>query len=273
MDGTDLMGAPKSTATMLSAATDLKTPLVMGIRLGRGRTGGSTFMDMLIQRARACARKVVIADGDLRNSTLAGLYPPEAAGGALQPQSDDVVDMKDLFTAALGRSVEEKASLLVDFGGGDRVMLEYGRELSLVEMADGLGLEPLAIYVTGPDIEDFDHILSLWRSGVFRPEHSLLVLNEHLVPNGRSPEGAFRGLMSRPEFVALAGEGLRPIVMPRLPCMSHVRDARLNLMDAMNGRPGRTGVPLDPVRRFMVKTWLKRLETIFSEEEVLEWLP
>jgi hypothetical protein len=267
------MDGAENGKAMMSSVTPLEKRRVMGIRLGRGRTGGSTFTDMLIQRARTAGRKVVIADGDLRNSTLAGLYPPGKEGGALQPQSDDLVDMKDLFTTALGRAVAEQASLMVDFGGGDRVMVEYGRELSLVEMSEGLGLVPLAIYVTGPEMDDFDHILSLWRSRVFRPEHSLLVLNEHLIPNGRSPAGAFRNIMARPEFSELADEGLNAIVLPRLPCMSHVRDAGLSLVDAMKGRPGKHGEPLDPVRQFMVKHWLGRLETAFGEAGVLEWLP
>ena len=231
-------GIERANVVALPASTPDKRP-VMGIRLGRGRTGGSTFVDMLIQRARAGGRKVVIADGDLRNSTLSTLYPPGSDGGDLKPQSDDLVDMKDLFTTALGTAVEQNASLMVDFGGGDRVMLEYGRELSLVELAEGLGLEPLAIYVTGPEVEDFDHIVSLWRSEAFRPERSLLILNEHLVPNGRSPAGAFRGLTSRAEWAEMAEGGLQAIVMPRLPCMVHVRDAGLGLMDALSGRPGK----------------------------------
>jgi hypothetical protein len=267
------MDGVESAEGIMATVPELERLPVMGIRLGRGRTGGSTFLDMLIQRARVAGRKVVIADGDLRNSTLSGLYPPGTEGGTLKPQSDDLMDMKDLFTGSLGKAVADKASLLVDFGGGDRVMLEYGRELSLVEMAEGLGLVPLAIYVTGPELDDFEHILSLWRSGVYRPEHSLLILNEHLIPNGRSPEGAFRSIMSRPEFTEIGEEGLTPIVMPRLPCMSNVRDAGLSLVDALRGKSGSKGVPLDPVRQFMVKTWLKRMETLFAEEGVLDWLP
>lgn len=246
---------------------------VLAIRLGRGRTGGTTLLDLMIQWARSAGRNVVIADGDLRNSTLSSLYPPGTEGGALRPQSDDLVDMKDLFTTAMGRAVEEGASLVVDFGGGDRVMLEYGRELSLVELSEGLGMQPLAVYVTGPEPDDFEHILSLWKSKVFRPEHALLVLNEHLVPNGRSPEGAFRYVLGRPEIEGMAEEGLRVVVMPRLPSMPQVREAGLSLIDAMSGKPGRNGVPLDPVRAFMVKTWFRRMEATLSEAGALDWLP
>jgi hypothetical protein len=243
------------------------------IRMGRGRTGGTTILDVIIQWARVAGRKVVVADGDLRNSTLSSLYPPESEGGAMKPHSDDLVDMKDLFTSALGKAVEERASLVVDFGGGDRVMLEYGREVSLVAMAEGLGMRPVALYVTGPERDDFEHILSLWNSNVFRPDRSLLVLNEHLVPSGRSPQGAFRDVLGRPEIERMADEGLRVVVMPRLPSMSQVREAGLSLIDAMQGKPGNKGVPLDPVRAFMVKAWFRSLETAFAQVEALEWLP
>lgn len=243
------------------------------IRMGRGRTGGTTILDVMIQWARSAGRKVIIADGDLRNATLSSLYPPEADGGAMKPHSEDLVDMKDLFTTALGQAVATGASLVVDFGGGDRVMVDYGHEVSLVEMIEGLGMQPLALYVTGPEPDDFEHILSLWTSGVFRPERSILVLNEHLVPSGRSPQGAFRYVLGRPEMERMADEGLRVIVMPRLPSMQQVRELGLSLIDAMTGRPGKKGVPLDPVRVFMIKAWFRRLEAAFADVDALEWLP
>lgn len=255
------------------APEDAASRRALVIRMGRGRTGGTTVLDVMIQWARVALRRVLIADGDLRNSTLSALYPPDTEGGTLRPQSDDLADMKDLFTSAMGKAVEGGASLVVDFGGGDRVMLEYGREVSLVEMTEGLGMRPLALYVTGPEPDDFEHILSLWKSKVFRPERSLLVLNEHLVPSGRSPEGAFRYVLSRPEMEQMGDEGLRVVVMPRLPSMQQVREAGLSLIDALQGKPGNKGVPLEPVRAFMVKAWFRRLEAAFAEAGALEWLP
>ena len=46
-------------------------PPVLAVRFGRGRTGGTTFLDFLIQRARRAERVVGIADGDTHNATLA----------------------------------------------------------------------------------------------------------------------------------------------------------------------------------------------------------
>lgn len=265
-------GIEQDTTAAQPLATVVRRPALV-VRLGRGRTGGTTILDVFIQWARAAGRCVVIADGDLRNSTLAGFYPPGADGGALQPPSDDLVDMKDYFTESIGVALKQSASLVADFGGGDRVMQDYGRELALVEMCETVGMEPLAVYVTGPDSDDFEHILSIWRSGVFRPRRSLLLLNEHLVPHGRSAAGAFAGITSRPELAKMANEGLNVVVMPRLPCMAQVREAGLGFLEAMAGKPGKKGEPLDPVRQFMVAHWLKRLEAAFSEAGVLEWLP
>jgi hypothetical protein len=267
------MDGPENSDAMLSAALSANAGPVLGIRLGRGRTGGSTFLDFLIQRARTAGRKVVIADGDIRNSTLAALYPPEQAGGALKPKSEDLEDMKELFSRALDQATEEGSSLLVDFGGGDRVMLEYGRETNLIQMAESLGMQPLAIYVTGPERDDFEHIVSLWRSKVFRPERAVLVLNDFLIPNGRSPEGAFRDIIARTEFIEMTEQGLETVVMPRLPCMALIRQEELTLRDAMIGRPGKRGTPIGPVRQFMVKTWVERIEGAFAEQGLLNWLP
>ena len=37
---------------------------VLAIRLGRGRTGGSTFLDFLVQRTRRKGKEIRVADGD-----------------------------------------------------------------------------------------------------------------------------------------------------------------------------------------------------------------
>ena len=69
---------------------DQESRPVLAIRFGRGRTGGTTFLDFLIQRARRAGRTVTIADGDRKKPTLAGLYPPAEPGGALQPRGKDI---------------------------------------------------------------------------------------------------------------------------------------------------------------------------------------
>ena len=65
---------PKATQAPISTPSP-----VLAIRRGRGRLGGSLFLDLLIQRARHAGRRVQPLDGDLRSRTLASLYPAKDA--------------------------------------------------------------------------------------------------------------------------------------------------------------------------------------------------
>ena len=250
-----------------------KSGQVLGVRHGRGRTGGSTLCDLLIQRARRAGRPVIVGDGDRRNATLANYYPPGSPGGALQPPSDETADVKDWITWLLGDMVASGSSLVLDLGGGDRVLGEYGRELALPEFCDFVGLSGLALYLIGPDMDDFDHILAIHRARYFSVSRAILVMNESLIRTGKSPFGAFDPITARPEFNEMAETGMRFVFMPRLICMAEMRRAGLTFYEAAEGRNGKDGTALDPVRQFMVKSWLDRMEKEFEENCVAEWLP
>ncbi len=246
---------------------------VLAVRMGRGRTGGSTLVDWIVQCARQAGRPVVVGDGDRRNPTLAGLYPPGTDGAATQPRTDETADMKDWITGSLGQMVALRTSLVLDLGGGDRVLADYGRDLGLVEFCTAAGIEPLALFVSGPEMDDFEHVLTIWKAGYFRSRRSILVLNEHLVSGGRTPAGAFDAIMSRPEMAEMMAGGLVPLFMPRLPCMTEMRAAGLSFLDTMASKPGLTGKPLGPVRQFMVGTWHKKMLAAFEGVGALDWLP
>jgi hypothetical protein len=256
-----------------AARKSVRARQVLAVRMGRGRTGGSTLLDWLVQCARADGRTVAIGDGDRRNATLASLYPPGRAGGATQPGSDETADVKDWITGQLSEMVIGGWSLVLDLGGGDRVLSEYGRDLGLVEFCTSAGIEPLAIYVSGPEIDDFEHALAIWKAGYFAAKRSILVFNEHLVPQGRTTAGAFDQIMKRTEFQEMVGQGVKTVFMPRLPAMSVMRDAGLSFLDTIAGKSGVNGKPLDPVRQFMVATWHKKLLAEFAEACAIEWLP
>lgn len=246
---------------------------VLAVRMGRGRTGGSTLLDWLVQRARSEGRGIAIGDGDRRNPTLAGFYPPGTPGGATQPATDETSDVKDWITGQLSEMVALRSSLVLDLGGGDRVLSEYGRDLGLVDFCAMAGVEPLALFMSGPEMDDFEHVLTIWNTGYFRPGRAVLVFNEHLVAQGRTPTGAFDAIMGRPEMDQMMAQGLRVIFMPRLPCMTEMRRAGLSFLDAVANRAGTDGKPLDPVRQFMVSSWHKRMLKEFGENGALEWLP
>ncbi len=269
MDGMDKnAGRPEKPGKVSSSNQQ-----VLAIRMGRGRTGGSTLADWIIQCARQGGRAVLIGDGDRRNPTLAGLYPPGTAGGATQPTTDETADVKDWITHGLGQMMSLSSSLVLDLGGGDRVLAEYGRDLGLVEYCEMAGIQPLGLFVCGPDMDDFDHVLTIWKAGYFRSPHAVLVFNEHLVSQGRTPAGAFDSILSRPEMKQMMKEGLVPLFMPRLPCMNEMRAAGLSFLDAVSNQAGVSGKPLDPVRQFMVASWHKKMVAAFERAGALSWLP
>ena len=269
MDGMDKnTNRPRKTAEESSIARQ-----VLAVRMGRGRTGGSTLLDWLVQRARTEGRGVAVGDGDRRNPTLAGLYPPGTLGGATQPATDETADVKDWITTQLSEMVALKTSLVLDLGGGDRVLSEYGRDLGLVEFCAMAGIEPLALFMSGPEMDDFEHVLTIWQAGYFRPGRAVLVFNEHLVTQGRTPTGAFDPIMRRPEMDQMMAQGLRVVFMPRLPCMAEMRRSGLSFLNAVANKAGTDGKPLDPVRQFMVTSWQKRMLKELSEAGALDWLP
>ncbi len=256
-----------------SAAGGASSRRVLIVKMSRGRAGGTTVIDLLIQRARLAGRRVLIGDGDRRNPTLSGLYPPGTLGGAFQPASDDPAEIRDWLTGMLARMVEEATALVLDFSGGDPLLAEYGQDLALVEFCEGVGFEPVAVLVSGPEPDDFEHVARIWRAKYFRPRRAILVLNEYLVRRGQTPAGAFDPILARPELREMLEQGVRVLQLPPLPCMAQVRASGLSLADAMLGRPGLDGKPFDPVRQFMLRKWWGALETGLADVGAEEWVP
>ena len=95
--------------------------------------------------------------------------------------------------------------------------------------------------MSGPERDDFEHVLAIWRAGYFNAKRSVLVLNEHLVAGGRTTQGAFNTIINDPGYDAMLEDGVVSVFMPRLPCMAEMRRAGLSFLDAINGKPGLDG--------------------------------
>ena len=147
--------------------TDQESRPVLAIRFGRGRTGGTTFLDFLIQRARRAGRTVTIADGDRKKPTLAGLYPPAETGGALQPRGKDIGDVMEWVTEITSQTAAAEVSMVLDMGAGDDVLELHGKDLNLREFCVASGVEPLAIYSIGPEVDDFDYVMGVYEDCIF----------------------------------------------------------------------------------------------------------
>ncbi|PWC26665.1 hypothetical protein [Teichococcus aestuarii] len=237
------------------------------VRLGRGRTGGTTGLDWMVQRARREGRDPIIADA-ARNPTLSRLYP----GEALTPSSTDVVEVKDWLTSVLDRMLTERRSAVLDLGGGqDSTLAEYVRDLDLLAFCHDVGVLPVAVYFLGPEADDFAHAHAIWREGYFNTPQTLLVLNEGVLKRGQNPAGAFQGIQADPDFIAWVEAGAVPVYMRSLAPLDAMRELLLNFEAAMADRPGRGDGKLGPTRAWQVKSWNAALEN--EMREVGAWLP
>lgn len=249
------------------------------IRAGRGRTGGSTGLDLAIQRARHSGRRVKPLDGDLRSRTLSVLYPSQAEDGsaiedgASAPKSDELSDIKEWLSAELDAMVATGVSRVLDLSGGDRVIQEYVRDLALIEFCRDFGVGVTVAVYLGPDMEDFRHATQLLASGEFECDRTLLVLNEGVIRLGQSTTGAFDVIMAQPEFASLLKGGARSVFIRRLTCMPLLRDQRLRFYDLLDRSPGGVGVSVSPTLQHMTKTWLLGFEREVERNHVADWLP
>lgn len=243
---------------------------ILAVRFGRGRTGGTTFLDFLVQRARRDGRALLIGDGDRNNATLSGLYPPDSPGGALQPRSGEIADATEWVTEIISRMAEERVSMVLDMGGGDKVLSEHSNDMALPEFCEASGIEPLAIYMMGPDREDLQHVANIFEAGYFRSEKALLVLNESMVKTGKGASGAFDFIYKEERFEPVIAS-VQIVYMPKLACMEAIRAEKLTFFDAAAGKKGSSGRALSLGHQFMVKTWLNRMEKAVAKVEA--WLP
>ena len=250
------------------------------VRRGRGRTGGSTGLDLWIQRGRAAGRRVKPLDGDLRSRTLSLRYPAQdAAGepimdGASSPRSEEPADMDKWLRGELDiLAGQADGSAVLDLGGGDRVVQEFVRELPLREYCDVFGFRLVEAYFLGPDPEDFGHVVQVARARDLRAHKTMLVLNEGVIRKGQTTEGVFEPLTHRPEFLEMLEAGAAAVLLHRFSAMPLLQEKELGFYDAVRGLPGRNGQEAEPTTRLMVQLWLAKHEAEHEKAGTLEWLP
>ena len=267
----------------IKVSTDGGTPkaspakLDLVVREGRGRLGGTTFLDLLIQRAREQGRRVRPLDGDLKSRTLSALYPAVGVDGvpvrdgAATPPGDSIVQLKDWIQSELNSMIEDRVSRVLDLSGGDRVMQDLVADLKLTGFCDEFHIGLTNVVMFGPDLEDFHHAMDRIRSRDSRGERLIMVLNEGVIRMGQTPEGAFNGITSHPDFRAVLKEGAEFMILPRLSCMQVLRERGISFYDAAFGRVGGNGAKAPPTVQHMTKVWLGLFEG--AARPMAEWLP
>lgn len=241
------------------------------VRFGRGRLGGTTYLDALAQRARLAGREVILVDADVRNPSLSRLYPEARILAGATPQDFRAV-MLSVLDELAGRP--GPVSALVDIGGGqDRAMIELLRDLSLAEFCRDAGVLPVGAYMLGPDLDDLMHAVSVRDVRLLEGGATLLVMNEAIIARGQDPETAFGPVRGHAAFKAWLAAGALPVLVRNLAVLDKARALGLPLGDAIAGKTGESGRGLGFTERWMIKDWFRKLEDRHAEADALELLP
>lgn len=261
-----------------AAETAMRRPVLM-VRRGRGNTGGSTGLDLYIQRGRVQGRRVRPLDGDLRSKTLRTLYPAAATDGtpiqdgATWPEAAEFEHVRLWLQAQFDQMVAEGFSGALDLGGGERVMEELVRDLDLPAFCRDMGIGLTAAFFVGPDREDFEHVLEIEASGDLDGANTLIVLNEGVIRGRQTPEGIFDPILRSPEMDRLMAKGARPVFLRKFARLDELRRRRMGFFDAIAGLPDPDGVPCGATLQHQTKTVVLAHEAWHEKAGTLEWLP
>jgi hypothetical protein len=263
----------------LAEGTVVDTAPVLLVRGGRGKSGGSFFLDHAIQRARYAGRQVKALDADKRSETLITAYGPPAnfkEGQAIDPlwatapTSEDPIVVRDWLMQELDLMAEDRISRAIDFNGGDRAISDVHRDLDLGPFCEAIGVKLVSVLTLGPEVEDFRHMVKAAHAGHLEPHQIVLALNEGVIPMGVTTLGAFDPILAEPEYEELIAGGAKSIVMPRLSCVKGLKEAGLSLYQA--AYPAK-GTRISATLMHMTRQWLEKQEKVIAAKGIEERLP
>jgi hypothetical protein len=130
------------------------------------------------------------------------------------------------------------------------------------------GITPVLLHLLGSDLDDLAYLRDI--ETTLKPRHTAIILNEGMVPSGRSPLAPFEPVISHSVFKTSVDRGAKVLKMPRLGCMQEVDRRRLSFGDAQSGlvKAGQEPFPFTP--RQMVAIWRREMATCM--EPIRTWI-
>ncbi|KXV69463.1 hypothetical protein AD951_06410 [Acetobacter malorum] len=237
---------------------------------GRGGTGKSTHARLHAEWIERSGLSLKIADLDRTNATLTAFYPNLVEA----PRTADDKDVMTFLEDILERQIEEKYHLILDFGDGDLVLKNLALRLDLVGFFRDYAIQPVLFHHLGADLDYLAYLASLEEDGLFRPEKTIVVLNEFIKPSSQSVEVAFETIMRSRQLGDVLKRGARMISLPDLLPAPGIDRKRLRFYEAVQNRQSVDIPPLGPIKRQMLVQWLRTVGERFREADVdLPWIP
>lgn len=237
---------------------------------GRGGTGKSTHARLHGEWIERSSLPLKIADIDRTNATLTAFYPDLVE----TPKTADDKDVMTFLEDILERQIDEKYNLILDFGGGDLILKNLALRLDLVGFFRDYAIQPVLFHHLGADLDYLAYLTSLEEDDLFRPERTIVVLNEFIKPSSQSVEIAFETIMRSRQLGDVLKRGARMISLPDLLPAPDIDRKRLRFYEAVENRQSVGIPPLGPIKRQMLVQWLRTVGERFREADVdLPWIP
>jgi hypothetical protein len=171
--------------------------------------------------------------------------------------------------------MEEKASALVDLGGGDTSLHKLLSTVpDLSSALDEAGVAPVAVYTLGPRVDDLASLASFEALG-FKPAATVLVRNEGLADPLADREDAFARVLRHSAYKSAVERGAVEVWLPRLDAAvaQEIEAKRVSFLQARDALSpeGRKVAPLGPFDRSRVRHWLNT--TAAEMVPIMSWLP
>jgi hypothetical protein len=248
----------KTEASRSDAATAEAVPVLVAV--GRGKTGKTTKIRWIADVAITRGVMPLIGDADRTNPTLAAYFPDlvQRPPGA----SDD--EIGHWFGSMVKQALRERRPLLVDFGGGDRVLKSLSAEIDLPGFLGAKGHGLVVLHSIGADADDLSYLDETERDGLLTPERTAVVFNAGVIPAGRSIQAVLKEHEKNEVLHRAFRRGVKFIVMPALKVMPLLDAGRIRFTEAAPPR-------IDEWEQQYVIGWLRKMQDAFAP--IAEWLP
>jgi hypothetical protein len=201
-----------------------RRPVLVSVR-GRHETGKTTLLSLLIDTARG-DYPLRIVDADTNNQTLSAWFPhaviPAGVGEARR------LNVEAEFNWSMDNAgTETQGDMMCDLGGEDTILPRLGAELGYAEALAESGVDPVLIYVIGPDVRHLKPIEDMENGKLFCPPRTVVAFNAGLVPMDRSADDAYAEVIASETIRKILDRGARRVNIPSLDidCMRKIKVA------------------------------------------------
>lgn len=244
---------------------------------GRGNVGKSTHARWSVERALKQNRRLTVVDADRNNATLAAAF-------SFAVRSTDEADetMISFIEQQTGKLAENGGSMLIDLGGGDRIMAKIIEQHRFMDVMPEEGIEVVAWHFLAAGRDDIETMIWMEAADI-RATRTVIVLNEGLVRPLAGGADPFADVLASKTLNEVLERGGRLVRMPGL------KQSTMNRLDRLfigyeaaaagqlpvdeDGKPIPDIVPLGFWERKEVRRWLTAMEDRHAAAGVAAWLP